>query len=103
MQDFTIKDAFLASSWSIMRVSDPVNRAEEASTMSFEDFLEALCRTSDLMSIPTDEDIAEAGCKTAGEWDTKIDVETRSTPPTTHPFLSLALGSCVTLALYACI
>ena len=78
-QDFTVRDAFLSFSWSIMKVSDPVNRAEEASTMTFEDFLEALCRSCDLMSIPTDEDIDALGCKTAGEWDAGVDAETRST------------------------
>jgi hypothetical protein len=60
-----------------MKVSDPVNRAEEASTMTFEDFLEALCRSCDFMSIPTDADLVALGCKTASEWDARVDPETR--------------------------
>ncbi len=123
LQDFTIREAFLSCMWSIMKVSDPVNRGDEAYTMSFEDFMEVrrvvragamlvsppcvvvrirllrchrrcglhsvtsalfvtrsvqcLCRSCDLQSIPTDEDMAALECTTAAQWDAAIDDESR--------------------------
>jgi hypothetical protein len=61
--DFTKREARLCFCWSKMRVADEVKRELAWTTMTFFDFLEALCRVSELKSFPTDAQL-EAGGRT---------------------------------------
>ena len=58
----TRADAVLAFSSSRMRVSNDVDvqRWTQATHLSFSDFLEALCRLADMVSLPTDSDFVPA-------------------------------------------
>jgi hypothetical protein len=58
----TRADAVLAFSSSRMRVSNDVDvqRWTQATHLSFSDFLEAICRIADMVSLPTDADFMVA-------------------------------------------
>jgi hypothetical protein len=59
--DFTKREARLCFCWSKMRVADEVKRELAWTTMTFFDFLEALCRVSELKSFPTDAQLEAGG------------------------------------------
>lgn len=61
-QYFTRADAVLAFSCSRMRVSNDVDvqRWTQATHLSYPDFLEALCRVTDMVSLPTEADLIAA-------------------------------------------
>jgi len=66
--DLSVRDVSLCFLWSRMRVvdeQDPKGRLR-LMHLSFEDWLEALCRVATLKSLPTDEEIAEAEAPNAG-------------------------------------
>jgi hypothetical protein len=59
--DFTKREARLCFTWSKMRVADEVKRETAWTTMTFLDFLEGLCRISELKGFPTDAQLTEGG------------------------------------------
>ena len=69
-KDLTLDDAKLAFLWARMLCDDEQDDMKRLkwTNLSFEDFLEALCRLSVLKAFPTDEEIAEAGEACAGTY-----------------------------------
>ena len=61
-------EARLIFMWSRIRSRPDLSDAAlvRLRSLSFEDFLEALVRTSTLLALPTDEDLAEVGVPDAG-------------------------------------
>ena len=59
--DFTKREARLCFTWSKMRVADEAKHEVSGTTLKFLDFLEALCRASELKSFPTDEQLRAGG------------------------------------------
>ena len=51
-----------------MRVKDELTNRFKHTHLNFTDFLEALARSCEMMSLPDDIDIAEAGCKNVVEY-----------------------------------
>jgi hypothetical protein len=66
--DFTQREGKLAFAWSQMAVADEVRRRVPFTCITFEDFLEAVCRICDMKALPTDDDLLRAGVKTAGKF-----------------------------------
>lgn len=66
--EFTRREATLAFVWSRMRCVDESSDASRRKLvhLSFEDFLEFLVRVSTMKALPTDAEIAAAGCADAG-------------------------------------
>jgi hypothetical protein len=66
--DFTKREARLAMVWSKMRVKDELTNRLKHTHLNFTDFLEALARASEMMTLPDDRDIKEAGCANVVEY-----------------------------------
>lgn len=68
--DLTERDITLCFSWSRMVVTEPrgVGGPRRDSCLPYEGFLEALCRIAALKALPTDDEIAAAGCSDAGSY-----------------------------------
>ena len=66
--DFTKREARLAFVWSKMRVKDELTNRFKHTHLNFTDFCEALARACEMMSLPDDVDIEEAGCKNVVEY-----------------------------------
>jgi hypothetical protein len=68
--DLTERDATLCFVWARMHTVDEQNDKSRSkwTHLSFEDWLEALCRLSVLKALPTDEEIGEAGCDDCGTY-----------------------------------
>ena len=64
--DLSERDISLCFVWSRMAVSGTPSAKDDC--LSFEGFLEALCRLSSIKALPTDEEIAERGCSDAGDY-----------------------------------
>ena len=75
--DLTERDGRFAFVWSIMAVKDSrtTRGAFRQANLPFEGFLEALCRVAGLKALPTDDEIAEAGCPHAGAYMSKLQIE----------------------------
>ena len=58
--DFTTREAMLAFFYSRMTVIDEVKHRSKFVSLSFTDFLEAIGRVTDMLSVPSDEDMREA-------------------------------------------
>ena len=54
--------------WGKMRVKDELTNRFKHTHMNFTDFLEALARASEMMTLPDDCDIEEAGCANIVEY-----------------------------------
>ena len=66
--DCTERDATLCFVWSRMRTIDEENAKSRLKMqhLAFEDFLEAICRLSGLLALPTDDDLSDFGHPHAG-------------------------------------
>ena len=73
--DFTRREARLAFVWAKMRVKDELTNRFKHTHMNFTDFLEALSRASEMMTLPDDCDIEEAGCANIVEYFNSMDSE----------------------------
>jgi len=66
--DFTKRECQLCFVWSKMRVTDELKNRHKWTHGTFMDFLEALARSCELMSLPDDADIADLKVNTVVEW-----------------------------------
>ena len=68
--DFREREVALCFVWSRMRVRDerPLKAQAKLQQLSFEDFLEALVHVARLKTLPTEEQVFEAGCEDAGDF-----------------------------------
>lgn len=69
-QSFTMREAKLAFVWSRMRTIDELSERTRAKlhNLSQEDFYEILVRISSMKAWPTDDEVADAGFKDAGQF-----------------------------------
>lgn len=88
--DLTERDVNLAFTWSRMVVPHPYSTAGALrnQNLSFEGFLEALCRIAAVKALPTDEQVAEAGHEDAGSYLAAL----RADSPAAHEALTLTQG-----------
>ena len=68
--DLTSRDAALSFLWARMVVANyqTVEGRRREFTLTFEDFMEAMCRMSSLKALPTADELKAAGCTHAGQW-----------------------------------
>ena len=68
--DLTSRDAALSFLWARMVVANyqTVEGRRREFTLTFEDFMEAMCRMSSLKALPTADELKAAGCAHAGQW-----------------------------------
>jgi len=68
--EFTVREASLCFLWSRMRViNDSTKRSKlKMESLCVEDFYEAVIHVAFMKAMPTDEQLAEAGCRDAGEF-----------------------------------
>ena len=73
--DFSDRLGILAFGWSRMCVHDELSVAGKVNTehLTFEGFLEALCRMSALKALPTPEDVESAEERDAGTFLVKLE------------------------------
>ena len=64
--DLTIRECELCFVWSRMSASGPPSAKDDL--LSFEGFLEALCRLASIKALPTDIEVEEKGCADAGQY-----------------------------------
>ena len=65
---FTMRQAQFSASWSMQLVIDDVKFPVRAGGMTFVDFLECLCRASELFDFPSKEELAESKCSDIAEY-----------------------------------
>ncbi len=72
--EFTIRDATTCFVNARMRVIDEYAKGSmiKVKNLSFEDFLEALVRVATMKALPTEEEVADAGCDDAGGFFLKL-------------------------------
>ena len=75
--DVTDRDVTLAFVWSRMKVIDEQKDKSRVllTHLSFEDWLEALCRLAVRKAFPTSDEIAKAECESAGEYIAQLKAE----------------------------
>jgi hypothetical protein len=68
--DFREREIALCFVWSRMRVRDerPLRAQAKRLQLSFEDFLEAMVHVARIKTLPTEEQVFEAGCEDAGDF-----------------------------------
>jgi hypothetical protein len=59
---FTIRQAHFCASWSMQLVIDDVKYPVRAGAMTFVDFLECLCRSSEIFHIPSTKELEDSKC-----------------------------------------
>ena len=59
---YTIRQAHFCASWSMQLVIDDVKFPVRAGAMTFVDFLECLCRSSEIFHIPTTKELTDSKC-----------------------------------------
>ena len=65
---FTMRQAQFSASWSMQLIIDDVKFPVRAGGMTFVDFLECLCRASELFDFPSKEELAESKCSDIAEY-----------------------------------
>jgi hypothetical protein len=71
--DFTIRECQLCFVWSKMRVVDELKHRYKWVHGTFMDFLEAIGRSCELISLPDDADIADMGVNNVVQWFWKVE------------------------------
>eukprot|EP00628_Pelagophyceae_sp_CCMP2097_P001027 CAMPEP_0184096594 /NCGR_PEP_ID=MMETSP0974-20121125/10366_1 /TAXON_ID=483370 /ORGANISM="non described non described, Strain CCMP2097" /LENGTH=2022 /DNA_ID=CAMNT_0026399433 /DNA_START=181 /DNA_END=6248 /DNA_ORIENTATION=+ len=74
-ENLTMREARLAYWWSKMLVVDEVKHRKRFIELDFLEFVEALCRCADMMSLPTDEDVADLKARNMLEYEHKLQYE----------------------------
>jgi len=75
--NYTRRDALLAFTWSRMRTASDWDEAAPSTRLTWPDFLEAICRTADTMSLPTAQDVKLEGVDSPYEYVQKMAQEQR--------------------------
>lgn len=79
-EDFTMREGKMVFCWSKMNVADELRDEVRNQSLTFTDFLEALCRVADASSMPTGEDMEAAGASNAYEYFRHLEQEGRLIP-----------------------
>ena len=70
--ELTMREARLCFFWSRMVVADEVKNRHKLFTLSWVEFLEALARIADMINLPTDAMLAEAGAENMVDYEFKV-------------------------------
>merc|ERR1711871_736649 len=77
--EFNRRSAKNCAIWSLNLVIDDIKNYKRASSMTFTDFLECLCRAAEMYDIPLNNEIKLAGCKDIVEYYSKRRLKKEST------------------------